>query len=104
VSGTNGFSVVYMTLTNSSTPANNQFPYIVPIHIACGLRRPHRRHCEKGGRTMATYPNSALREEVQRYLTGCEYLLAAANSPQPFTEEELAIIRYYAAEVGKIPK
>jgi len=46
--------------------------------------------------------DSALREEVRRYLQGCEYLLAAASSPVPFTEEELAVIKYYAAEVGKI--
>ena len=52
---------------------------------------------------MASYLNLALREEVKRYLSGCEYLLAAASNPPPFTEEELAMIRFYAAEIGKIP-
>ena len=46
--------------------------------------------------------DSALREEVRRYLSGCEYLLAAASNSLPFTEDELAIIKYYVAEVGKI--
>ena len=58
--------------------------------------------CEKGGCTMATYPNSPLRDEVQRYLQGCEELLAAANSPRHFTIEEMALIQYYHDEVGKI--
>ena len=52
---------------------------------------------------MANYLNFALREDVKRYLSGCEYLLAAASNPPPFTEEELALIKYYVAEVGKIP-
>ena len=43
---------------------------------------------------MATHSNSDLREEVVRYLRGCEHLLAAASSPEPFTDEELDIIRY----------
>jgi hypothetical protein len=52
---------------------------------------------------MANHADSPLREEVQRYLTGCEYLLAAAAIPPPFTKEELELIRFYVAEVGKIP-
>jgi hypothetical protein len=52
---------------------------------------------------MANHADSTLRAEVQRYLTGCEYLLAAATSPPPFSEEELELIRFYLAEVGKIP-
>ena len=52
---------------------------------------------------MANFLDSTLREEVRRYLAGCEYLIAAASNPPPFTEEELAMIRFYAAEVGKIP-
>jgi hypothetical protein len=51
---------------------------------------------------MATSPNSQLRDEVQRYLQGCEELLAAARSPRPFTIEERALIQYYHDEVGKI--
>lgn len=51
---------------------------------------------------MANYLNFALREEVKRYLSGCEHLLAAASNAPPFTEEELALIKYYVAEVGKI--
>ena len=51
---------------------------------------------------MATHPKSDLREEVYQYLRGCEHLLAAANSPPPFTDEEVAIIKYYQDEVGKI--
>jgi len=52
---------------------------------------------------MANYLDSELREEVRRYLAGCEYLLAAASNASPFTKEELAIIKFYVAEVGKIP-
>ena len=52
---------------------------------------------------METHPKSDLREEVVRYLQGCEHLLAAASSPEPFTDEELAIIKYYQDEVGKLP-
>jgi hypothetical protein len=58
--------------------------------------------CEKGGRAVATYPNFTPRDEVQRYLEGCEELLAAASGPQPFTIEEMALIQYYLDEVGKI--
>ena len=51
---------------------------------------------------MATFRNPILREEVQRYLQGCEELLTAANSPRPFTIEEMALIQYYQDEVRKI--
>ena len=46
--------------------------------------------------------NSDLSGEVYQYLHACELLLAAASGPRPFTEEELAIIKYYQVEVGKI--
>jgi hypothetical protein len=67
------------------------------------LEGPTAVFCEKGGRAMANHSDSPLREEVQRYLTGCEYLLAAAPIPPPFSDEELSLIRFYLAEVGKIP-
>jgi hypothetical protein len=51
---------------------------------------------------MATHPHSDLREEIYQYLQGCEHLLSAASSPQPFTEEEVMIIQYYQDEIGKI--
>jgi hypothetical protein len=51
---------------------------------------------------MNTHTNSDLSEEVYRYLNGCELLLAAASRPQPFTAEELSIIKHYQAEVGRI--
>src|SRR6476659_8799618 len=58
--------------------------------------------CEKVGCAMNTHTNSDLSEEVYRYLNGCELLLAAASRPQPFTAEELSIIKHYQAEVGRI--
>ncbi|MBK9307960.1 MAG: hypothetical protein IPM58_12950 [Nitrospira sp.] len=51
---------------------------------------------------MTTRTGSDLSEEVYRYLNGCELLLTAASKPRPFTEEELSIIKYYQAQVGKI--
>lgn len=42
------------------------------------------------------------RPEVQIYLRASEHLLAAASSSPPFTEDELAMIKHYMAEVGKI--
>jgi hypothetical protein len=51
---------------------------------------------------MSDNPVFAYRREVQEYLRASEHLLAAATSRPPFTEEELAMIRYYVAEVQKI--
>jgi hypothetical protein len=47
-------------------------------------------------------PLLAFRHEVQAYLQASEHLVVAASSPPPFTEDELAMIRHYVAEVGKI--
>jgi hypothetical protein len=66
------------------------------------LEGPTADSCEKGGSAMETNPNSALREEVQRYLRGCKDLVTAASSPRRFTIEEMAIIKYCEAEVGRI--
>ena len=49
-------------------------------------------------------PFLSLRQEVQNYLRSCEHLLsvpAASHDPQ-FTEDELQIVNYYAAEVAKM--
>ena len=46
--------------------------------------------------------NFDLSEEVYQYHQGYERLLAAADRPRPFTEEELSIIKHYQAEVEKI--
>lgn len=51
---------------------------------------------------MTSHTDSDLSEEVYRYLSSCELLLAAASRLRPFTEEELSIIKYYQAEVEKI--
>jgi hypothetical protein len=56
--------------------------------------------CEKGGRHVGQ-PSSPYRREAQAYLRSCEHPLAAAATSQ-FSEEELAMIGYYAAEVQKI--
>ena len=51
---------------------------------------------------MLDNPVFAYRREVQDYLRSCEHLLAAAATSAPFTQEEMAMIGYYAAEVQKI--
>lgn len=56
--------------------------------------------CEKGGR-MSDNQVLAYRQEVQDYLRSWEHLLAAAAA-LPFSEEELSMVGYYAAEVQKI--
>ena len=51
---------------------------------------------------MSDNPILAYRREIQEYLRSCEHLLAAVTSLPPFSEEELAMVRYYAAEVQEI--
>ena len=51
---------------------------------------------------MSDNPVFAYRHEVQNYLRACEHLLAAATTSPPFTQEELVMMRYYAAEIQKI--
>jgi hypothetical protein len=51
---------------------------------------------------MSDNPVFAYRDEVQVYLRSCDYLLAAATTPPPFTHEERAMIGYCVAEVQKI--
>jgi hypothetical protein len=51
---------------------------------------------------MSDNPLLTYRREVQDYLRSCEHLLAAAASLPSFSEEELSMVRYYAAEVQKI--
>ena len=51
---------------------------------------------------MSDNPILAYRKEVQEYLRSCEHLLAAAISPPALSEEELSMVKYYAAEVQKI--
>ena len=49
-----------------------------------------------------TFPS--LRVEVQNYLRSCEHLLSVAAAPPypPFTPDELLIVNYYVAEMGKM--
>jgi hypothetical protein len=51
---------------------------------------------------MPSNPVFTYRREVQDYLRSCEHLLAAASAPPPLTQEELAMVQYYVAEVQKI--
>ena len=51
---------------------------------------------------MPDNPVFAYRREIQDYLRSCEHLLAAAITSTPFTQEELAMVGYYAAEIQKI--
>ena len=51
---------------------------------------------------MSNNPILAYHREIQDYLRSCEHLIAAATSRTPFSEEELAMVRYYAVEVQKI--
>ena len=51
---------------------------------------------------MSDNPVLTYRKEIRDYLRSSEHLLAAANSFPPFSEEELSMVRYYAAEVQKI--
>lgn len=46
----------------------------------------------------------SFRPEVQDYLRSCEHLLSVPVAPHnpPFTEEELLVVNYYAAEVTKM--
>ena len=51
---------------------------------------------------MSDNPVLAYRRKAQAYLRSCEHLLAAATSFPSFSEEELSMVAYYAAEVQKI--
>ena len=51
---------------------------------------------------MSDNPVFAYRREVQDYLRSCEHLLSAATTSPSLTDEELAMIGYYVAEVQKI--
>ena len=42
------------------------------------------------------------RREVQDFLRSTEHLLSAATAPPSLTEEELAMIGYYVAELQKL--
>ena len=41
---------------------------------------------------------------VQSYIRACEYFISVASVPssQPFSEEELQIIKYYVEELAKV--
>ena len=47
-------------------------------------------------------PILAYRKEVQEYLRSCEHFFAPATSFPPLSEEELSMLKYYAAEIQKI--
>ena len=51
---------------------------------------------------MSDNPILAYRKEVQEYFQSWEHLSAAAASFPSFSEEELSMVKYYAAEVQKI--
>ncbi len=51
---------------------------------------------------MSDNPILAYRREVQEYLRSCEHLLVAATEPPSLTEEELAMIGYYVAQLQKL--
>ena len=53
---------------------------------------------------MSEYPLLSLRKEVLDYLRSSEDLIAASakRGNRPFSPEELGIVEYYQAEVGKI--
>lgn len=44
-------------------------------------------------------PFFPFRKVVELYFRSCENLLAAATVPPPFTQQELAMIGYYVAEI-----
>ncbi len=79
-------------------------PPCTPRHTTADglLEGPTADSCEKGGRYMPYNPRFTYRKEVQDYLRSCEHLLVAATSPLPFTEDEVAMIGAYVAEVQKI--
>lgn len=43
---------------------------------------------------------------MQAYIRACEYFISVASVPtsQPFSEEELQVIRYYVDELVKVVK
>jgi hypothetical protein len=43
---------------------------------------------------------------MQAYIRACEYFISVASLPntQPFSEEELQVIRYYVEELSKVVK
>ena len=43
---------------------------------------------------------------LQAYIRACEYFISIASVPnsQPFSEEELQVIRYYVEELAKVVK
>lgn len=57
--------------------------------------------CEKGGRLMSD-PFFPFRKEAEIYFRSCENLLSAATAPPPFSQQELAMIGHYVAEVQKL--
>jgi hypothetical protein len=51
---------------------------------------------------MSDNPILTYHREIQDYLRSAERLLAAAAT-SAFSEDELALVKYYAAEVQKMP-
>ena len=51
---------------------------------------------------MSDNPILKYRHEVQEYLRSSEHLLVAATETPSLTEEELAMIGYYVAQIQKI--
>jgi hypothetical protein len=58
----------------------------------------------KGGCPMSESPLPTLRKEVEDYLRSCEHLISVpvASHQPPFSPDELAMLKYYAAEVVKM--
>ena len=53
---------------------------------------------------MSDSPLPPLRKEVQNYLRSCEHVLSVPAVPHdlPFSPDEVQIMKYYVAEMGKM--
>lgn len=48
-------------------------------------------------------PPLSIRPEVQKYIRGCEHLLAALSTPhRPLSEDEYRLIEFYRQELAKM--
>jgi hypothetical protein len=47
-------------------------------------------------------PFFPLRKEAEIYYRSCENLLSAATAPPPFSQQKLAMIGHYVAEIQQI--
>lgn len=68
------------------------------------LERPTADACGKGGPRMANTSPPPIRKELQECFRHCERLLASAlvSDNPPFSQEERAMMKYFADEIAKI--